>query len=102
MTTKLEAQAKMRTLSREAVKLVKEKAPAIVDEQILAHLLDEVADYAGDIMGKLTNLDADNEKAIVMAHGIIRDGLFQEIINQVTKTMLAEADKRITKLFTKK
>jgi predicted metallo-beta-lactamase superfamily hydrolase len=102
MTTKLEAQAKMRTLSREAVKLVKEKAPAIVDEQILLHVLDEIAEFTGDIMGKLTNLDAENEKAIVMAHGIIRDGLFQEIIDQLNKTMLAEADKRITKLFTKK
>lgn len=91
----------MRTLSREAVRLVKDKAPAIVDEQILAHMLDEVAEFTGDIMGKLTNLDAENEKAIVMAHGIIRDGLFQEIINQVTKTMLAEADKRITKLLKK-
>ncbi|MCX6756317.1 MAG: hypothetical protein NTX85_03180 [Candidatus Nomurabacteria bacterium] len=98
MTTK---QVQMRTLSREAVRLVKDKAPAIVDEQILAHMLDEVAEFTGDIMGKLTNLDAENEKAIVMAHGIIRDGLFQEIINQVTKTMLAEADKRITKLLKK-
>ena len=98
MTTK---QVQMRTLSREAVRLVKDKAPAIVDEQILAHMLDEVAEFTGNIMGKLTNLDAENEKAIVMAHGIIRDGLFQEIINQVTKTMLAEADKRITKLLKK-
>lgn len=98
MTTK---QVQMRTLSREAVRLVKDKAPAIVDEQILAHMLDEVAEFTGDIMGKLTNLDAEDEKAIVMAHGIIRDGLFQEIINQVNKTMLAEADKRITKLLKK-
>ena len=95
------AQEKMKTLSREAVKLVKDKAPAIVDEQILAHMLDEVAEFTGDIMGKLTNLDAENEKAIVMAHGIIRDGLFTEIMSQINKTMLAEADKRITKLFKK-
>jgi predicted metallo-beta-lactamase superfamily hydrolase len=52
-------------------------------------------------MEKLTNLDAENEKAIVMAHGIIRDGLFTEIMSQINKTMLAEADKRITKLFKK-
>jgi hypothetical protein len=36
----------------EAVKLVEAKAPAIVDEQILAHMLDEVAEFTGDIMGK--------------------------------------------------
>jgi hypothetical protein len=101
MTKKQEEQAKLRSLSREAVKLVKDNAPAIVDEQILAHLLDEIAEYTGDIMGKLTHLEADNEIAIVMAHGIIRDGLFQEILNQLNKTMFAEADKRITKLFKK-
>ena len=91
----------MKTLAREALKLVKDKASAIVDEQILAHMLDEVAEFTGDIMGKLTNLDAENEKAITMAHGIIRDGLFREIMSQINKTMLAEADKRITKLFKK-
>ena len=91
----------MKTLAREALKLVKDKAPAIVDEQILAHMLDEVAEFTGDIMGKLTNLDGENDKAITMAHGIIRDGLFREIMSQINKTMLAEADKRITKLFKK-
>lgn len=91
----------MKTLAREALKLVKDKAPAIVDEQILAHMLDEVAEFTGDIMGKLTNLEAENDKAITMAHGIIRDGLFREIMSQINKTMLAEADKRITKLFKK-
>ena len=91
----------MRTLAREALKLVKAKAPAIVDERILAQMLDEVAEYTGDIMGKLTNLDAENDKAITMAHGIIRDGLLGEIIDQITKVRLKEADKRITKLFKK-
>jgi len=91
----------MKTLAREALKLVKDKAPTIVDEQILPHMLDEVAEFTGDIMGKLTNLDAENDKAITMAHGIIRDRLFSEIMSQINETMLAEADKRITKLFRK-
>lgn len=95
-------QEKMRLLSREAVKLVKDRAPAIVDEQILAHMLDEVAEFTGDLMGKLTNIDAENDKAITMAHGIIRDGLFREITEQINKIMLREADVRITKLFDKK
>jgi len=92
----------MKALAREALKLVKDKAPAIVDERILAHMLDEVAEFTGDIMGKLTNLDAENDKAITMAHGIIRDGLFSEINGQINKIMLGEADERITKLFEKK
>jgi hypothetical protein len=93
--------AKMKTLAREALKLVESKAPALVDEQILPHALDEIAEFTGDIMGKLTNLDAEDEKAIVMAHGIIRDGLFREVMSQIKKTMYAEADKRITKLLKK-
>ena len=90
-----------KALAREALKLVKDKAPAIVDEQILARMLDEVAEFTGDLMGKLTNIDAENEKGIEMAHGIIYDGLLTEVISQINKTMLAAADKRFTKLPTK-
>ena len=99
--TNMTNQIQMRALAREALKLVKAKAPAIVDERILAQALDEVAEYTADIMGKLTNLDAENDKTITMAHGIIRDGLLGEIIDQITKVRLKEADKRITKLFKK-
>lgn len=94
-------QAQMRTLAREALTLVKAKAPAIVDEQILAHMLDEVAEFTGDLMGKLTNIDADDDKAITMAHGIIYDGLLNEITGQIHEVQLKAADKRITKLFKK-
>ena len=91
----------MRVLAREALKLVKSRAPAIVEERILPHISDEVAEFTGDIMGKLTNLDPENDKGITMAHGIIRDGLWDETISQIKKIMFAEADKRITKLFKK-
>ena len=94
-------QQKMRTLAREALKLGKEKAPAIVDERILPPALDEIAQYTGDLMGKLTNLDADDDKAITMAHGIIYDTLVNEAINQLQKTQLAAAGKRINKLLKK-
>lgn len=91
----------MKALAREALNLVKDRAPSIVDERILPQMLDEVASYTGDIMGKLTNLPADDDKAITMAHGIIYDGLLREVIDQTRKTMLKAADKRITKLFKK-
>ena len=94
-------QSQMKALAREALKLVKAKAPAIVDERILASTLDEVAEYTGDLMGKLTNIDAEDDKGVEMAHGIIYDGLLTEILNQINKTMLREADKRITKLLKK-
>lgn len=97
----MQTQAQIKVLAREALKLVKDKAPAIVDEQILARMLDEVAEFTGDLMGKLTNIDAENEKGIEMAHGIIYDGLLTEVISQINKTMLAAANKRFTKLSTK-
>jgi len=90
-------QEKTKALAREALKLVKEKAPAIVDEQILAHMLDEVAEFTGDIMGKLTNIDTDNETNVTMAHGIIYDGLLQEVIDQIRNTMHKAAGKRLEK-----
>ncbi len=97
----MKTQARMKALAREALTLVKDKALAIVDERILPEALDEVAHYTGELMGKLTNLDAEDDKAITMAHGIIYDGLLSEIIAQITKVQLTAADKRITKLFKK-
>ncbi len=95
------SQTKMKTLAREALQAVKDKAWRNVEEMIIPHLLDEVAEFTGDIMGKLTNIDAEDDMAITMAHGIIRDGLLKEILRQVTLTMLEEADERITTLFEK-
>ena len=92
-------QAQMKALAREALKLVKDRAPSIVNERIVPQMLDEIADYTGELMGKLTNLPPDNDIAITMAHGIIRGGLLQETMDQASKVMLSEADKRIKKLF---
>jgi hypothetical protein len=75
----------MKVLAREARKLVKDKAPAIVDEQILNHLFDELAEFTTDIMGKLTNLAAEDREGSEMAFGIIHDGLLTEISNQIKK-----------------
>jgi hypothetical protein len=91
----------MKALAREALKLVKSKAPAIVDERILPEALDEIAHYTGELMGKLTNMDAENDKAITMAHGIIYDGLMSETIDQIQKTMLNAAGNRLKKLSAK-
>ena len=77
--------AQMKILAREAWKLVKDKAPAIVDEQILTNLWDELADYTGEIMGKLTTLDTNDKEGSNMAFGIIHEGLVTEITNQLKK-----------------
>jgi hypothetical protein len=93
--------AQRKALAREATKLVKDKAPAIVDEQIILHALDEIAEFTGDLMGKLTYIDTKDEKAIAMAHGIIRDGLMNEFIAQLKKDMDIDFERRLT-LFEKK
>ena len=54
-------QAQMKALAREALKLVKDRAPSIVNERIVPQMLDEIADYTGELMGKLTNLPPDND-----------------------------------------
>ena len=94
-------QERRKALAKEALALVKEKAPAIVDEQILTHALDEVAEFVGDIMGSLTYVDAKDSKAIAMACGIIRDGLIGEIITQLQKDMHENLNDRL-KLFKEK
>ena len=101
-STQMATQAQMKALAREALKSVKDKAPTNVEEMILPHVLDEIAEFTGEIMGKLTNIDAEDDKSITMAHGIVRDGLIGEVIKQLNKVMLDEADERITKLFEKK
>ncbi len=90
----------MRLLAREALKLTKGRAPAIVDERILPPVFDEIAHYVGELMGKLTNLPPENEVAIEMVHGIIRDRLIVEIIEQLNKDMHNSATKRL-KTFSK-
>lgn len=87
----------MRLLAREALAVTKDRAPAIVSERILPTVFDEISDYVGEIMGKLTNLPPENETAITMAHGIIRDRLITEIIDQLKNDMLDGAGKRLKK-----
>ena len=93
---------KMKLLAREALAVAKDRAPAIVDKRILPAVFDEISDYVGEIMGKLTKLPPENEIAITMAHGIIRDRLIVEIIDQLQKDMLNAAGKRLKKFSTLK
>ena len=88
---------KMRLLAREALKLTKDRAPEIVRERILPSVFDEVSDYVDELMGKLTSLPPENETAITMVHGIVRDRLITEIIDQLREDMLDGAGKRMEK-----
>ncbi len=93
---------KLQTALREATKLVANRAPDIVKERILPQILDDVDDYTGEIMRKLTSVEADDDKAIELCHDIVRDGLLREVIKQVNEVSMTEADARINKLFGEK
>lgn len=94
--------SKLQASLREATKAVSAKAPDIVAERILPQILDDVGDYTGEIMRKLTTLDAGGDKAVELAYDIVRDGLLREVASQVSGVSLKEADKRVKKLFGKK
>lgn len=89
-------QSDPKMFAREASNLVKEKAPAIVDEQILPHMLDEVREFTDDLFIKLNGLDMTDDTTILMVAGIIYDGLLNEVIEQIKTTMLDEVEKRFT------
>lgn len=74
----------------------------MVTERILPEILDNVTDWTGEIIRKMTTLGALDKQAAELSYDIIRDGLLREVCRQVNDVMLTEADARITKLFEKK
>ena len=91
-------QVEMKALAREATEVVKKEAPSIVYDRIFLEALDQVAYHTDYLMGRLTRVvEPENATAILMAQGIIRDGLLNEIINQVRNDMLNGAGKRLKK-----
>lgn len=88
---------KLKILAQEALKLTKHRAPINVREMILPHLLKEVEEFTTDIMEKLTTLNGDDQTAVTMAHGIVRDRLITEIIEQLNETMHEDLHKRLKK-----
>jgi len=59
----------------------------IVTERILPEALDEIANWTGELMGKLTVLDADEPQEVVdECFNKIYDAFIRETINQLEKT----------------
>ena len=73
------------TTKQEIKKLLKERATSIVDERILPETLDAIAEWTGELMGRLTTLDAENQdqKEIDEAANLIHEGLTQETLKQL-------------------
>ena len=86
------------TTKQEIKRLLRDRATGIVDERVLPEALDEIAYWTGELMGKLTTLDPDNQSQIDEATNLIHEGLVQEAIEQLREPLA----KRRKKLFEEK
>ena len=67
----------------------------IVTERILPEALDEIANWTGELMGKLTVLDANEPQEVIdECFNKIYDAFVGETINQLEKT---KAPRKLTK-----
>ncbi len=73
------------TTKQEVQRLLKERAPSIIDERILPEILDNILDWSGQLMGKLTTLSADDTKKIDEVANVIYCALIWETIKQLEK-----------------
>ena len=69
---------------QEIKRLLKDRAHSIVDERILPEILDNVAHWMGELMGKLSTLPADaSQEKTDEAANLIYDALVAETIKQL-------------------
>ncbi len=85
------------TTSKEIKKVLMERAVSIVDERILPEALDGVAEWTGEIMGKLTTLNPENQEQIDQAFNQIHQGLIDELISQLKEPLSARRKKLLEK-----
>lgn len=72
------------TTKQEIKRLLKERAPSIVDERILPETLDNIAEWMGELMGKLTTLDPEaTQEQFDEVANLIHEGLVQETLKQL-------------------
>lgn len=86
------------TTEQEIKRILRDRATSIVDERIVSETLDAIAEWTGELMGKLTTVDSQNQKQIDEAFNQIHDGLIKETIEQLVEPL----EKRRKKLFEKK
>lgn len=72
------------TTKQEIRSLLKERARSIVDERILPELLDNIGDWMGELLGKLSTLPAESsQQKLDEAADLIHQGLVTETIRQL-------------------
>lgn len=78
----------IRKVLRDEIKdILFQRAESIVDERIIPEMLDEIANWSGELMGKLVTLDT-GEKPEIESEVLSRiyEGLLEETIEQLNKT----------------
>jgi hypothetical protein len=72
------------TTKQEIKRLLKERAASIVEERILLETLDNIGDWMGELLGKLTTLPADcSQEKLDEAANMIHEALVAETIRQL-------------------
>ena len=78
------------TTKQEIRVLLKDRAPSIISERIILETLDNIGDWMGELLGKLTTLDPEaSQEKLDEAADLIHQGLVKETLKQ-----LAEFPKR--------
>lgn len=74
------------TTKQEIKRILKDRAPSIVDERILPELLDNIGDWMGELLGKFTTLDPEaSQEKLDEAADLIHQGLVQETLKQLAE-----------------
>ncbi len=72
------------TTKQEIKRILKDRAPSIVDERIIPEILDNIGDWMGELLGKLSTLPAEaSQERLDEAADLIHQGLVQETLKQL-------------------
>jgi len=71
------------TTKQEIAKIIRKRIPSVVEERVLPPMLDEVAEWSGELAGKLTTLSADDEKKVEKAWEALHRALIAETLKQL-------------------
>ncbi len=74
------------TTKQEIRVLLKDRAPSIISERIILETLDNIGDWMGELLGKLTTLDPEaSQEKLDEAADLIHQGLVKETLKQLTE-----------------
>jgi predicted nuclease of restriction endonuclease-like RecB superfamily len=76
------------TTNQEIKRLLRNRATSIVDERIIPETLDSIAEWTGELMGKLTTLDSEDREKADQAFNQIHEALIRETVAQLVDPLV--------------